>query len=89
LTAPGTATSGSSGGPTSGGTVGGNDIEPAQAAVQKQERAAGVAPAPAQNERQTAIVEQQVNKLISNSQAGIAALPPGSLPPSRPSTTGP
>jgi hypothetical protein len=67
----------------SGGTQGGNDVEPAQAAVQKQERAAGVAPAPSQNERQTAIVEQQVNKLISNSQAGIAAIPPGSLPPSR------
>jgi hypothetical protein len=79
----GTAAAAQSAGQPTSAIQGGSDIEPTPSSVRSKEQASGVAPPAAQSQDQTAIVEKQVNKLISNSQAGIAALPPGSLPPSR------
>jgi hypothetical protein len=53
----------------------GHDIEPAPGAVTREEKAAGVAPPPAQGQRETAIVEQQANQLIRKSQADSRNLP--------------
>jgi hypothetical protein len=58
----------------------GSDAQPAQAAITRQERAAGVALPPAQNQRETASVEQQVNHLIQKSQTETRDLP-GSMEP--------
>jgi hypothetical protein len=53
----------------------GHDIEPAPGAVTREEKAAGVAPPPAQSQRETVIVEQQANQLIRKSQADTRTLP--------------
>jgi hypothetical protein len=53
----------------------GHDIEPAPGAVTREEKAAGVAPPPAQSQRETAVVEQQANQLIRKSQTATRNLP--------------
>jgi hypothetical protein len=59
----------------------GNNVEPAQAGVERREQALGIAPSPAESRALNTTVERQAGTLIRNSQAGIAALPPASTSP--------